>query len=179
MSAHASLRAATRAAHDRVDFLFSGFDLAEPGAYRHFMTAQAAAFIPIEAALDAAGAAEHFPDWTERRRSAALRADLVALDLALPAPLAAPAFATPAEIAGGAYVLEGSRLGGAMLARRLPHDSPRAFLAAPQPPAQWRTFLARLEQLLGSHVDRSEAARKAEQVFAVFASAAQLPTGNR
>ncbi|MDP8911973.1 MAG: hypothetical protein M3N39_00180 [Pseudomonadota bacterium] len=47
MSARAGLRAGTAAEHDRVDRLFSRFDLRREEDYRHFLLAQAAAFLPI------------------------------------------------------------------------------------------------------------------------------------
>ncbi len=168
------LRVATRAAHDRVDALFSGFDLARPADYRRFLLAQAAAFLPVERALDGAGVADLFPDWPARRRSPALVADCDALGLAAPAPLAAPGFDSPAEIVGAAYVLEGSRLGGAMLARSVGAGLPHAFLAASPVGGQWRAFLGQLEQLLTSDVQRSQAVKGATQVFDVFEQAARV-----
>ena len=51
MSAHAALRAATADAHERVDGLFSRFDISDPIGYRRFLTAQAVAYLPGEAAL--------------------------------------------------------------------------------------------------------------------------------
>lgn len=169
------LRAATRGAHDRVDALFSDYDLSEPADYGHFLTAQAAAFLPVERALDAAGAADLFPDWTQRRRASLLSADLDELGIPLPAPVALPPYATPGAIAGAAYVLEGSRLGGAMLARSVGHRLPRRFLSSPTPPGHWRQFLARLEQVLETDVDRDHAFLSARQVFDLFASAASVP----
>ena len=165
------LRVATRAAHDRVDALFSDLDLADPIDYRRFLIAQAAAFLPVERALDASGAADLFSDWGERRRADLLRADMDALGLAIPTPIAEPHFVSPAEVAGAAYVLEGSRLGGAMLARSVPAAFPHAFLKSPGN-GQWRGFLVQLELLLASHVQRQQAVEGANQVFEHFARAA-------
>jgi heme oxygenase len=158
-----------------VDASFSDFDLSRADDYRRFLAAQAAAFLPVEEALDAAGATDLFPDWTDRRRSALLRDDLDALGMTPTAPFPSPSFATNGAIAGGAYVLEGSRLGGAMLARAVAADLPRAFLSAPQPAGHWRTFLARLEQVLATHVERERAVTGAGQVFDLFARAASVP----
>lgn len=169
------LRAATRGAHDRVDALFSDYDLAEPGDYGLFLTAQAAAFLPVERALDSAGASDLFPDWADRRRAALLGADLEELGIPLPALHAAPPFTTAGAISGAAYVLEGSRLGGAMLARSVGPHLPRRFLSSPTPPGHWRQFLERLEQVLETHVDREHALISAGQVFDLFASAASVP----
>ena len=174
MSAHSILRAATRAAHDRVDALFGDLDLTRPADYREFLTAQAAAFLPAEAALDAAGAARLFPGWGQTHRSHLLRADLEALGLAVPAPIAAPEMASVAAVAGAAYVLEGSRLGGAILARRVPANGSCRFLSATHPPGQWKVFLSRLELLLQTDVERRNAVTSAERMFGVFALAASL-----
>lgn len=168
------LRAATRGAHDRVDALFSGFDLARAGDYRRFLAAQAVAFLPAEAALDAAGAGELFPGWNDARRAPLLTADLAELGLAAPVG-AAPAVGSPAAIAGAVYVLEGSRLGGALLARRVAAGLPRRFLSASQPAGAWRAFLARLEQLLTTDVERREAVASANGMFNLFAAAAIAP----
>lgn len=167
------LRVATRAAHDRVDALFSALDLADPADYRRFLAAQAAAFLPLEAALDAAGVADLFPDWAARRRSALLLADLDVTGIMVPAPEAMPQFSTSAGVAGAAYVLEGSRLGGAVLARSVAPGLPHSFLAAPQQAGHWRSFLGRLELVLPSHVQRAEAVMGADQVFDIFARAAR------
>ena len=69
MNARLTLKARTAKAHDRVDELFSRFDLGDEGEYRRFLTAQAEAFLPVEASLDAAGAETVIEDW----RSAAGR----------------------------------------------------------------------------------------------------------
>ncbi len=179
MSVHALFRVATRAAHDRVDATFSDLDLGDAADYRLFLTAQAKAFLPVEAALDAAGVAALFPDWPRRRRSHLLRADLEALSLAVPAGESTLSFATPAEVVGGAYVLEGSRLGGAVLARSVAPGLPRAFLDAPQASGQWRDFLTALEQLLTSPLQQSDAVAGASRVFDHFALAAGEATKDR
>ena len=173
------LRVATRAAHDRVDALYSGLNLADPADYRRFLSAQAAAFLPVEQALDAGGAAALFPDWPLRRRAEHLRADLAGLGLALPSPIARPLFDGQAQVAGAAYVLEGSRLGGAILARSVPANLPHSFLISPTGAGHWRDFLARLEQLLGSHVQREAAIDAAGRVFDCFARAAHRSMGRQ
>jgi heme oxygenase len=166
------LRAATRGAHDRVDALFSGFDLSRTADYRRFMAAQAAAFLPAEAALNEAGAGRLFPGWSEARRAPLLIADLDELGITHTPHDVAPAFASPAAVVGAVYVLEGSRLGGALLARRLAPGLPRRFLSAALPTGGWRAFLAQLEQLLRTDVDRREAIASAEGMFTLFANAA-------
>ena len=148
MKARAALRAATAEEHERVDQLFSRFDLSEAEDYRRFLLAQATAFLPIEAKLDELDAAALVEDWPLRRRGDALKADLADLGEALPAPLAAPEFGDPSAMLGAIYVLEGSRLGGALLKRSIPADLPRRFLDAPQMPGSWRKLLELLDAFL-------------------------------
>lgn len=171
MSARFALRAATSDAHERLDARFSTFDLAHPVDYGAFLRAQAGAFFPMEDALDAACAEVVIADWPQRRRSAALRADLAALDLPEPAPVPVPVPASDAAILGALYVLEGSRLGGAMLIRRVPDTWPRSFLAGGNP-TLWRALVKVLDERLSSQADIDEAAHSASSVFDAFASSA-------
>ncbi|MFN3945689.1 MAG: biliverdin-producing heme oxygenase [Allosphingosinicella sp.] len=171
MKARAALKAATAEDHGRVDALFARLDLAGLDDYRTFLCAQAAAFLPIEVALDAAGAATVFDDWPGRRRADLLRADLDQLGAPPLPPIAAPPLGDPAEIAGAVYVLEGSRLGGAFLKRALPPTAPRRFLDAPQPPGSWRKLLEKLETLLYRSEQLDSAARSARRTFARFEAA--------
>lgn len=166
-----ALRAATCEAHERLDARFSRFDLSRPGDYQAFLLAQAGAFLPMEAALDAAGAERVVADWTERRRAGALLADLAALGVPAPSPVAVPDLDSEAAILGAAYVLEGSRLGGAILLRRVPDYLPRAFLCAGNT-GLWRAFVTELDQRLSSTAEIAAAAAAASSVFEAFASSA-------
>lgn len=168
MTARAALRAATAAEHERVDTLFSRYNLEAASGYRLFLLAQAAAFLPVEAALDSAGAGGILGDWPLRKRTALLAADLAALGETPPPPLAAPEFDTPAATIGGLYVLEGSRLGGALLKRTIPDSLPKSFLDAPQPRGSWRKVLDQLEVFLYRTDLIDEAAESARQVFQRF-----------
>ena len=173
LGARTVLRTATQASHDRVDSAFGRCDLATPYGYRAFLTAQAAAFLPIEAALDAADAARVIPDWPERRRAALLVADLADLGAPLPEPVETPVFGDAARIAGAIYVLEGSRLGGAMLHRSVAPGMPTRFLATPTRPDAWRSFLLALDTILNTP-DRLDAATEAAiAVFTCFEHAAR------
>lgn len=168
MKARTALRTATSAEHERVDRLFSTLDLSRTGDYRRFLLAQATAYLPVEAALDEAGAAAILPDWPGRRRGDLLRRDLHVLGAAEPEPVAALAFNTQAAALGGIYVLEGSRLGGALLKREIPGEAPRQFLDAPQPPGSWRKLLELLDASL-YRTDLLEAATEAaKEVFQRF-----------
>lgn len=174
-TARMMLRAATAAHHDRVDAVFSRADLTDRDGYGRFMLAQAAAHLPVERALTAAGAADVLPDWAERQRAPLILADLAALGLTPPdSPDSdvALTFDTPAEMLGGIYVLEGSRLGGTLLERSVPEGFPTAFLGAGDS-AMWRRLLAALDAQLDSTAKRQAAVAAAGRVFDNFERAGE------
>ena len=180
-SARSALRHATSSDHERVDAAFSRFDLASRDGYGAFLVAQAAAHLPVEAALDEAGVVRILPDWPQRRRGERLRADLAAMGLAEPAAdtgiQALPAaLADEAGMLGAVYVLEGSRLGGALLRRSVPDGLPVTFLDAGDS-ATWRTLLATLDERLCSEQDRAHAVSAAARVFAVFEASGRSMAG--
>lgn len=166
-SARHSLRSATAAAHDAVDRAFGAFDLADRQRYADFLTAQAAAFLPVEAAIDRSAPLRVLPDWPERRRSDSLRDDLTRLGVVASAQAEMRPFDTPEALLGAIYVLEGSRLGGRMLARGVPDAFPQSFLSAGNP-ALWRSLLAVVELNLVTGEQRATAITAARDVFALF-----------
>lgn len=169
-TARTMLRTATAAHHDRVDAVFSRADLTDRDGYGRFMLAQAAAHLPVERALTAAGAADVLADWAERRRAPLILADLAALGLTPPDSLDSDVtltFDTPTGILGGIYVLEGSRLGGTLLKRSVPQGFPTAFLGAGDS-AMWRRLLAALDAQLDSDAKRQDAVAAAARVFDNF-----------
>lgn len=172
MNAHAYLRSVTHLAHVELDARLSGFDLGKPADYTRFLTTQAAAFLPIEQALDEAGAAALVPNWTERRRGQSLRDDLAALAAATPPAIAAPCFTDPAEILGGVYVLEGSRLGGSILSRSIAPGLPQRFLTGSVIRGGWKSLILLLEHNLPSVVQRERAGNSAIMTFDCFFRAA-------
>ena len=174
MTARAALRAATGDEHERVDAAFSRFDLSSGAGYRGFLIAQAEGFLPVEAALDEAGAAALLPDWPGRRRGNLLRADLAAMNVTRPEPFSVPAFiSSKASIFCAIYVLEGSRLGGAVLKRTVPGHFPRRFLEARQAAGSWRTLLQALDEFLIRPDDLDAAISAAREVFARFEQGAR------
>lgn len=179
MKARAALRAATAAEHERVDALFSRFDLTGSDGYRRFLLAQAAAFLPLEAALDGAGAAKLVEDWPRRRRSSLLKADLTDLSVPLPELFSTPRFNDSASIMGAIYVLEGSRLGGAVLKRELPPAMPRRFLDAHQEPGSWRKLLEIMDSILYAPEQIDAAAGAAKKVFAIFEAGGLRHSGDQ
>lgn len=171
MSAHQQLRAATRAAHDRVDANFAGFDLADSTQYGDFLIAHAAAFLPAEHAIaDAGGKA--IPGFQEHCRSEALRQDLAELGLQPPPTKTFGPLQTWPEVLGSAYVLEGSRLGGAVLVLQVGADLPRRFLGSRPPAGHWRTFIAYLDAQLDDDRAIAKATCSALEMFALFESTA-------
>lgn len=167
--AHRALRDRTAEAHERLDALFGGFDLADRASYARFLAAHAEAIIPLEAALDRAGAARVLADWPGRRRGDALRADLADLAAAplAPAPPVLLASGDP-QLLGALYVLEGSRLGGRFLARQVPAKFPRRYLDAEQPRGNWTFLLAQLDALLYDRSSLDMAVAAALDAFARF-----------
>ena len=169
MSARDVLRQSTAAEHGRVDALFSRFDLGEREGYVRFLQAQAAAFIPMEDAIDLANAAAMLPDWPGRRRAHLLRADLSDLSVTPPEPFAAIRLSTcKASLLGAIYVLEGSRLGGALLKRGVADGLPQRFLDARQDAGSWRTLLKSLDEFLIRPNEFAAAVAAARDVFACF-----------
>jgi heme oxygenase len=170
LSARTSLRTETRAEHDRVDAQFSAYDLSTRDGYAHFLARQAAAHLPVERALDAAGAADLLSDWPRRRRADQLRADLA--ELGAP-PVSEEEFALnggESAVWGAIYVLEGSRLGGAVLRRRIFAGLPARFLS-PGEPGAWRELTDRLDERLRHRADLDEAIASARAVFTCFEAA--------
>lgn len=165
------LRDGTHAAHGRVDEIYSHADLSRGEDYALFLTAQAAALIPAEEALEQAGAGRLLEDWPSRKRAGLLRADLLEMKVRVPAPIAAPVFATEAELWGGLYVLEGSRLGGALLRRSIAPDFPSSFLGAASPEAGWRKLIQKLAENLSGPADAAVATTAAGRIFSLFEEA--------
>ena len=171
------LKAATAAAHHRIDERLSVLDLTDTAHYRRFLQANAAALLPLEAALAQAGVAEIFEDWPVRTRSAAITAALDRLGGTI-VPLTRPAEPLDRSgMLGTLYVLEGSRLGAAYLARIVAASvDPRVraathYLRHGVGQGLWRSFLARLERESMSADDEHRMITGAQQAFAMFAEA--------
>ncbi|KQS01847.1 hypothetical protein ASG11_13545 [Sphingomonas sp. Leaf357] len=170
--AREALRRETRDCHDRVDAIYSTFELSTRQGYGAFLATQAAAHVPCEAALDRARAERIVPDWPARRRAALLEQDLVGIGFPAPAFGIEPRFETAPAVLGAIYVLEGSRLGGAMLVRSVPTELPRSFLGASVPGA-WRFLMQLIDGRLRSDEEIGEAVVAARTVFELFECAGQ------
>lgn len=173
MSARLRLREDTRAAHEAVDAAYSGFDLSTTEGYRAFLTAQALAFLPIEAAADRAGAGDLLPDWSARRRSRRLKDDLADLGVPPSEDLQSVELCGVPDVLGAVYVLEGSRLGGRLLHRHLPADAPSRFLGDDDYGPRWRALTRLLDERLTDPHDIEAAVASARSTFDCFLIAAR------
>jgi heme oxygenase len=171
VSIRAALRAGTRADHERVDALYSRFHLGQAPHYRLFLIAQASAHIPVEEALDSAGAGAILPDWTHRKRAQLLRSDLAEIGAEPAAAMPAPNFSGLPALLGGLYVIEGSRLGGALLKRGLRPGTPARFLGTPAEPGSWRQLIATIDASIGAPDEIATAISAAQAVFRLFEAA--------
>lgn len=190
--AHRRLRAATAHAHEAVDAVFGGYDLTDRDGYTRFLSAHAAAMVPLEAALDAAGAERVTADWGMRKRGDLILADLAALGanrvpaepveaggpspfdkLRASAGLGAGAEDALPTLAGVLYVVEGSRLGGKFVARRVPAEFPKAYLDAHQPSGNWANLLASIDAILYDQSRTETAIGAALSTFSMFERAGQ------
>jgi heme oxygenase len=174
------LRDATSADHARLDARLGEFDLHSQVGYRRFLEINAAALLPLEAALVAGGVKRLLPDWDERARTAAIRADLAAMDGAA-SPLHQPVLNGRFALLGTLYVLEGSRLGAAYLLKQVRQAADPAiaeatgFLAHGAGRKLWPSFLAVLESHAGDLTDEDDIVGPARGAFDLFMTAATQP----
>ena len=115
------------------------------------------------------------PDWTRRRRSEALKSDIVALDVAY-RPLPAPAFGSDASLLGAAYTLEGSRMGADVVLRRVGRHPSTSYLRHGRGERFWSSFVAILESSPVFQNDPNEAVSGARKAFELFLHGAALCT---
>ena len=181
-TARAILRDGTDAAHRALDARMAALDLSRRADLAALLRVNAAAHLPLEAALDAAreGQGPDLADWPDRRRADALRADLAGLGQGVPLPVTAALEAgwpeRRAEMLGVLYVLEGSRLGGAVLARAAGPGASR-FLTHGAGQGLWPRLLPVLEAGLAAPAARAAALDAARATFAAFAAAASREMG--
>lgn len=162
------LREATRASHDRVDSLYSAFDLSNRDGYAAFLKAQAFAFLPVERAISSsAEETASLADWARRVRAPALLADLAALGIHEPETGRWETGGDEAHVLGAVYVLEGSRLGGRVLAAQVAPSLPKSFLA-PGDSGLWRSLGETLSIRLIKQASLDLAIESAIGVFGLF-----------
>jgi heme oxygenase (biliverdin-IX-beta and delta-forming) len=174
------LRKATSYMHTRVEVQFAQLDLCRRDDYRQFLEMQAAALLPLEAALIASDVAELFPDWERRARSRAIADDLTALGGAVHA-LAEPQPLDLAGVLGTMYVLEISRRGAKGLLVEVAQSPDAAvvqattFLRHGAGLSLWRSFLSQLEGHAAALDEPERAMRAACAAFDLFSQAASVP----
>lgn len=173
-SMRARLRASTAGLHAVVDARFVPMLGCGEAGYRSFLRASAAAVFALEQALLAADVDAILPDWAQRARTAALRADLADLGV-IDVPVAPPPLlAGEARQFGALYVLEGSRLGAKLL---LPELLARGgtrvraatrYLRHGEGRRLWPSFLAQLESSQATRRCPDDAIAAARAAFALF-----------
>jgi len=177
---HERLCRATAYMHTRVEVQFAQLDLRRRDDYRHFLEMQAAALLPLEAALVASDVVRLFPDWKRRSRSRALAEDIIALG-GVVRTLAAPRRLDFASILGTMYVLENSRLGAKVLLAEVVQSPDAvvvratAFLRHGAGLPLWRSFLSQLEGHAAALDNPERAMRAACTAFDLFSQAASMP----
>ena len=168
------LRASTMGLHAAVDARFAPMLAAGEAGYRSFLLASAAAVLPLEQALLAAGVDSLLPDWTRRTRAAALRADLTDLGITDVALATAPRLAGATRMFGALYVLEGSRLGARLLVPELLAGGSTRVRAATRYLRHgaghrlWQSFLTHLESSQDVRARPGEAITGARMAFPLF-----------
>ena len=157
-----------------VDARFAPMLRSGEAGYRSFLLASAAAVFPLEQALLAADVDAVLPDWAQRTRSAALRADLADLGVTDVPVAPPPLLAGEARQFGALYVLEGSRLGAKLLLPELlARGSARVraatrYLRHGEGRRLWPSFLAQLESSQATQQCPDDAIAGARAAFALF-----------
>jgi len=173
------LRDATAADHARLDAKLGALDLCTIAGYRRFLEINAAAVLPLEQSLLAAGVRELLPDWDDRARTGALLIDLAGLR-GVPRRLDSPNVSDRFAMLGTLYVLEGSRLGAAYLIRTVRQcgdpvvSRNTAFLGHGAGRPFWPEYLTVLERHAGQLLDEDDLVGPARSAFDLFAQAAEL-----
>jgi heme oxygenase (biliverdin-IX-beta and delta-forming) len=171
------LKQATAEAHRDLDGRLGALDLSKLEGYRRFLEISAAALLPLEAALEAAGVAAIFSDWPWRSRRAAIAADLARVGGSLRALENEPAL-TRNTVFGTMYVLEGSRLGAKYLLRTVTLSADpvislaTAYLGHGAGQHFWQSFVHTLGHEPFKPGDESEIIAGAHAAFSIFARSA-------
>jgi len=172
------LRQATAQAHRELDARLGALDLGRLQGYRRFLEISAAALLPLEAALEAAGVAAIFADWPWRSRRAAIATDLARVGGSLRVFESEPTLTRNAMF-GTLYVLEGSRLGAKYLLRTVTLSADpaislaTAYLGHGAGQHFWQSFVHALEHAPFMPGDEAEIIAGAHLAFSTFARSAE------
>jgi heme oxygenase len=171
------LKQVTGEAHHDLDGRLGALDLSTLDGYRRFLEISAAALLPLEAALEAAGVAAIFTDWPRRTRRAAIEADLARVG-GFPRSLEKQPALNRNAVFGTMYVLEGSRLGAKYLLRTVALSanpavaSATAYLGHGSGQHLWQSFLHVLQREPFAPGDEAEIIAGASWAFSTFARSA-------
>ena len=164
------LRRETAAYHAKVDARFTAVLQGGKAGYCEFLRLTWAAIYPLEQALVEAKVERILPDWNQRSRIAALRADLADLGVDSKPRGKRPSIGGEAYLFGVLYVLEGSRLGARVLSTDLTLATPSAlrYLRHGGGLPLWHTFVKRLEESEAARRSPEDAIAGAEVAFSYF-----------
>lgn len=172
------LRQQTADQHARLDALLTPLFLGDEAGYRGFLSISAAALVPLEQALVAAGVDEVIADWPTRARTPLLLADLAELSEPLPPPVEVPKLDGHAQVLGVLYVLEGSRLGARQLLRTVAAGletrtgNATRYLAHGHAERLWQSFVPVLNGSAAARAAPDQVVHAANLAFGTFHSAA-------
>lgn len=165
------LREGTRQGHERVEQapIFRRLLSADvsPADHRRVLASLLGFVEPLEAQLACWLSAEHCPRSAERLQADLRRSGLDSAGIAsLPRCGRLPVVSSSDEAFGVAWVIHGSALGGVMIHRHLSSRLGAEAMAGfrhfgPEPPAQWRGFLAALADV----TDPARAEKAARETF--------------
>lgn len=177
MSLLQELRAATRAAHDRLEL---GLDVLERSrsaqSYAGLLRGFRSVYRPLEQAVtDSAATAGAVPDWPLRHKTGWLDEDLAGLGVTAGEPAVhVPVLHTPEDVVGTLYVMEGATLGGALVVRELervfPVPPPHRFFSSygASRGAMWRDFRRHVETFERRGADPDAVVAAATATFATL-----------
>jgi heme oxygenase len=178
--AHERLRAGTHALHQLLDSRLDLSTLSSQSGYLKLLLSNWPV-VAIEQALENAGICRLLPDWSRRRRRAALVSDLRELGVPLPGLVEIPIAFDDGGLLGWSYVLEGSRLGAQMIAQAIdarPCEhimSATRFLRHGSGEHLWDSYKSTLARIDGDPAAISNACAGAEAAFGCFLTAALAP----
>lgn len=141
MSGVKALRDTTRHDHNRVDAVFSKFDLSNPDSYTSFLTAHCLALPVLERIISSQ---QELP--VVRNRMPLLASDMATMRQPMPDPLHFESCTSGGAQWGILYVVEGSRLGSTVLARRVGPGLPVGYLSAQHQAGEWHSIRQAIDE---------------------------------
>jgi len=178
--AHERLRAETHALHRLLDSRLDLSTLSDPPGYLKLLLSNWPV-VAIEQALENAGIRRLLPDWSRRRRRAALVSDLEELGASLPSVQEISTASDDGTLLGWSYVLEGSRLGAHAIAGAINRRANEKILSATRflrhgvGEHLWDSYKAVLASIDGDPAAILKACTGAEAAFECFLTAACAP----